>query len=180
MKKLRNILILAVILGLAVGFVGVRMRFPIRHLDLVRAHAGELDEAWILAVIMAESSFREGAQSPAGARGLMQLMPETAAWLAQLMDMEDFSPDDVWGAETNIALGSYYLNWLADRFNGDMRLVLAAYNAGQGNVANWLNNPELSYDGVTLDSIPFSETYHYVNRVNFNRRVYSFLLWFYR
>ena len=170
----------ALVLAGAVGFVGVRMRFPVRYLAYVQAYAGELDASWILAVIMAESSFRPQVRSPQGAQGLMQLMPATATWVAGLMGKTDFDPMDVWEPSVNIALGSFYLNWLYERFGGDITLMLAAYNAGQGNVQNWLNDAELSSNGRTLDAIPFPETYHYVNRVRFNQRVYAFILRFYR
>ena len=182
MKKHRFkwLLLLAFILAVGVGITGLRLRFPVRHLDIVRANAGDIDPAWLMAVIMAESSFREQAQSHAGAQGLMQLMPATASWMAARMGMQDFKPEDVWKPEVNIAIGSYYLNHLLTLFYNDMTLALAAYNAGQGNVRNWLNNPEISADGRTLDRIPFPETYHYISRVAFNRRVYGFLLRFYR
>jgi len=180
LKKWLLLGLLVMILAGGVGVVGVRMRFPVRHLAYVRAHAGDIDPSWVMAVIMAESSFRTQAQSPVGAQGLMQLMPETAQWVAGLMGMENFQPEDVWQPAVNIALGSYYLNWLLNRFDGELALALAAYNAGQGNVQNWLSNPEISPDGRTLASIPFAETYHYINRVRFNQRVYAFLLRFYR
>ncbi|MCL2187858.1 MAG: lytic transglycosylase domain-containing protein [Defluviitaleaceae bacterium] len=174
------VLLFALILAIGVGIVGVRMRFPIQHLDIVREHAGDIDPSWIMAVIMAESSFRPQARSPVGAQGLMQLMPDTAQWLAGLAGMRDFEAQDVWQPEINIALGSFYLNWLLRHFDGDMRLALAAYNAGQGNVRNWLNNPYFAPDGQTLYVIPFTETYNYINRVEFNQRIYSILLRFHR
>ena len=178
--RFKLVLLLALILATIVGVMGIRIRFPVRHLDIVRAHAGEIDPAWLMAVIMAESSFRVYAESHVGAQGLMQLMPATAGWMAERMGKEDFQPEDVWNPEVNIAIGSYYLNHLLTLFHNDMILALAAYNAGQGNVRNWLNNPDISADGRTLDRIPFPETYHYINRVAFNRRVYGFLLRFHR
>jgi len=180
LKRLTLLMLVVLVLAGVVGFIGVRMRFPVRYLAYVEAHAGELDASWILAVIMAESSFRQQARSPQGAQGLMQLMPATATWVAGLMGKTDFDPASVWDPAVNIALGSFYLNWLYQRFGGDITLMLAAYNAGQGNVQNWLNNPELSPDGATLDSIPFTETHYYVQRVRFNQRVYRFILRFYR
>jgi len=179
-KKLGLLMLVALVLVGIVGFVGVRVRFPVRYLEYVQEHAGQLDASWVLAVIMAESSFRPQARSPQGAQGLMQLMPATATWVAGLMGKTDFDPADVWDPAVNIALGSFYLNWLYNRFGGDITLMLAAYNAGQGNVQNWLNDPTTSANGVTLDVIPFTETYYYVQRVRFNQRVYAFILRFYR
>ncbi|MCL2216701.1 MAG: lytic transglycosylase domain-containing protein [Defluviitaleaceae bacterium] len=179
MGKNKKWILLAIAVLSVIAFVmAVNIRFPVRHLDIIRAHAGELDPALILAVIMAESSFRQNAESPAGAQGLMQLMPATAEEIAQHMGLEDFQPEDVWLPEINIAMGSFYLNRLKNIFGGNLDLALAAYNAGQGNVNSWLANPEFSGDGKTLDTIPFMETHNYLRRVRFNRRVYEILLRF--
>jgi len=176
MKKwLFSIFILLILLAAALA-AGVNMRFPVRYLHIIEANAGDIDAEVILAVIMAESSFRPYAQSHAGAQGLMQLMPSTAAWVAGLMGKTDFDPETIWKPEVNIALGSYYLNWLRRRYNGDMSLAIAAYNAGQGRVNSWLADPALSSDGMTLDTIPFVETRNYVERVEFNRRMYERIL----
>jgi soluble lytic murein transglycosylase len=182
MKLKRFVLSVLIVLVLtaAAGVVGVRMRFPVFYLDYVRAYAGELDESWILAVIMAESGFRPGVTSPMGARGLMQLMPDTASDVARRMGLRDFDPEDLWNPAVNIAMGCFYLNERLRDFDGDIRLALAAYNGGQGNVRNWLSNPEFSHDGRTLDVVPFTETYNYINRVMFNQRVYAFILRWYR
>jgi len=179
-KKILLCILLIMTLTAGVGVVGVRMRFPVRYLEYARSHAGALDPSWVMAVIMAESGFRPRAESPMGARGLMQLMPDTALDVARRMGLGDFDPEDLWDPSVNIAMGCFYLNERMRDFGGDVRLALAAYNGGQGNVRNWLANPELSADGRTLDVIPFSETYHYVNRVTFNQRIYAFILRFYR
>ena len=176
MKKWLISIFLIFILLFVGLLVGINTRFPVRYMDIIEAHAGDLDPTWILAVIMAESSFRPHAESHAGAQGLMQLMPSTAEWLAQLMGMEDFEPEHVWLPEINIALGSFYLNRLVQQYNGDINIALAAYNAGTGTVNSWLRDPDVSSDGRTLDSIPFNETYNYLRRVNFNRRIYEIIL----
>ncbi|MCL2378075.1 MAG: lytic transglycosylase domain-containing protein [Defluviitaleaceae bacterium] len=176
MKKwLFSVFILLILLSAAL-IMGVNMRFPVRYMHIIEANAGEIDHAVILAVIMAESSFRPYVQSRAGAQGLMQLMPATAEWIAGLMGKTDFDPETIWKPEVNIALGSFYLNWLKRRYNGDLGLAIAAYNAGQGRVNSWLADPELSSDGITLDTIPFPETRNYVERVEFNRRAYDIIL----
>jgi len=178
MKKLRlplTLLLIAVLCAIA-AFMAVSSLFPIRHMDTITANAGELDPALILAVIMAESSFNENAQSRAGAQGLMQLMPATAADIANRMGNTDFTPEQVWDSDTNIAMGIFYLNWLKARYNGNIDLALAAYNAGLGNVDSWLADSRFSQDGITLNHIPFPETDNYVRRVHQFRRIYQILL----
>ena len=145
-------------------------------MDTITANAGDLDPALVLAVIMAESRFDETAISRAGAQGLMQLMPNTAADIARRMGNTDFAPYHVWDSDTNIRMGMFYLNWLKTRYNGNIELALAAYNAGLGNVDSWLADPSLSADGVTLTHIPFPETENYIRRVNQFRRIYQILL----
>jgi len=175
MKKFFVFIIIALLCVVAM-FMAVRMRFPIKYLDAIEANADELEVSFVLAVIMAESSFNSQAQSHAGAQGLMQLMPSTAADIAERMAMYDFEPSHVWIPEVNIALGTFYLNWLKTRYNGNLDLTLAAYNAGLGRVDIWLADPEVSQDGQTLDSIPFPETYNYLNRVRLFQQIYRVLL----
>jgi len=176
-KKNKKIFTFAIIFFLTiVAFAAVVwVRFPVRHLETIRANAGDLEPALILAVIKAESSFRENAESHRGARGLMQLMPATAEEIAKHLAMTDFSAEDLWQPEKNIAMGCFYLNRLYKIFDC-AELALAAYNAGQGNVKRWLSDPKISEDGESLDTIPFPETDKYVNRVEFYRRIYTLIL----
>ena len=176
MKKwLAAFFIIAALSTVALG-MAVNMRFPVRYMDIIEANAGELELSLILAVIMAESSFRPYVESHAGAQGLMQLMPATAEWMAERMGISDFDQENIWLPEVNIAIGSFYLNWLVNYYNGNINLALAAYNAGLGNVNRWLDDPEFSSDGETLDVIPFRETYNYLNRVQLNQRIYRRIL----
>jgi len=182
MKK--RIIIIAVvivfIIGGASGVYYVAARFPVRYMEIIMEHAGEIEPSLILAVIMAESSFRPRAESHRGARGLMQLMPATAEDLAERLEIENFDPEMLWLPEINIKLGVFYLNLLHNTFGGNTTLMLAAYNAGQGNVRLWLADPQSSSDGSTLDNIPFPETSNYVQRVQRYRLVYRLQLLFTR
>ena len=178
MKKWFISFFFLLILFIGTLIVGINIRFPVRYMSIIEDNAGDIDPSWILAVIMAESSFRPHAESHVGAQGLMQLMPSTAEWVAGLMGMDDFEPHMIWDPEVNIALGSFYLNRLMQMYNGNLSLALAAYNAGQGNVNRWLADPDISSDGTNLDVIPFNETYNYLRRVTFNQRVYEIVLRF--
>lgn len=119
-----------------------------------------LSRALVLSVIECESGFNETAVSEAGASGLMQLMPETFEWVMSNIAEEK----DIFNASQNIEAGCKYLAYLFRRF-GVLETVLAAYNAGEGNVSEWLKNPQYSDDGRTLRQIPFQETRFYVSKV---------------
>ena len=181
-KKIAFIIILFAILLLVAAIIGgavlANRYYPLRYVDIVNEHAEmfDLEPALVFAVIHAESRFNANAVSRAGASGLMQIMESTAYWIAARIGLEDFDYESqIFDPIINIHLGTYYLSMLIRLF-GDTEVALAAYNAGRGNVSGWLNNPNYSSDGATLDFIPFSETRNYVERVVRNQRVYAFLL----
>jgi len=150
--------------------------FPLHHREQVEAIAAEygLDPWLVFAVIRAESSFKVYAESHAGARGLMQLMPSTAAWIIETAGFE-MEEEEIWQPEANIRLGCWYIGWLRNYYDDDMAAVLAAYNAGISNVNTWLNNGV--WDGTleNLDDIPFAETRRYLSYVYESHDMYGFL-----
>jgi soluble lytic murein transglycosylase len=160
----------------AASAAAVNVRYPVRYAEVIKQHAGDLELPLLFSVIKTESGFRPYAQSHKDASGLMQLTPPTALWMAEVMGIPGFEPDMVWEPEINIAIGAYFLNWLVRYYDGDLTLALCAYNAGMGNVNQWLNDPRYSGDGRNLHAIPFPETAQYIQRVYFNRRVYEMLL----
>ena len=141
----------------------LRARRERAYLPTVSAAAAEyrVPAAMILAVIDTESDFRPDAVSPAGAVGLMQIMPETFAWMREenMIAAEDGALFD---PEVNIRCGACYLSYLFGRF-GAWPEALAAYNAGEGRVSEWLSDETLSSNG-TLTRIPFPETAAYVEK----------------
>jgi soluble lytic murein transglycosylase len=157
---------IAVILFSAVMYFA----FPLRYKSQIRSTAlvYNLDPALIASVINAESKFRPGAVSRKGAVGLMQIMPSTAAYIAARTNAHDY---DLTDPIQNIIFGAYYLRYLFDRFK-DLKTVLIAYNAGEGNVVQWLDG------GESLDTSPFAETNAYVEKVlngmNFYRLRFAF------
>ncbi len=130
----------------------------------------DLEPEFICAVIHTESKFDSNAKSVAGAQGLMQIMPETFMWIAELKD-ETTSSDSVFVPRINIDYGCYYLRHLTDLY-GDCYTASAAYNAGSV-VTEWLSDPLYSTDGVTLYSIPFDETAEYVERIRYAEQMYQ-------
>ena len=153
-----------------------RAQHPLEYAGLITQYAlrQNLDPALVSAVILCESSFNPQAESRVGARGLMQLMEDTAGWVAHKLDEDgaSYSFDLLYDAETNIRFGTWYLGYLSRRFDGDAKKIVCAYHAGQGNVDAWLKNPLYSSDGVTLDTIPTDDTAAYASRVLRARDVY--------
>ena len=154
-----------------------RAQHPLVYADLITQYAAtqDLDPALVSAVILCESSFDAQAESRLGARGLMQLMEETAGWVTHKLGEDDaaYSFDRLYDPETNIRYGTWYLSYLSRRFDGDATKIVCAYHAGQGNVDAWLKNPQYSSDGVTLDTIPPQDTAAYASRVLRAQAVYQ-------
>lgn len=146
--------------------------YPLKYEEYVYKYSDEFDvpESIIFAVIKTESDFRRDAVSSADAKGLMQLTEATfndcQRWLG-----EEKTPEEIFDIETNIKYGTYYLSRLYNNAYGDWDTVFAAYNAGPGNVSEWLCDPEISTDGK-LVNIPFTETDNYVRKVNKAREKY--------
>ena len=139
---------------------------PLRHDDIIRQQASDkqLDAALIAAVIYEESRFRDQT-SHAGARGLMQITPATADYIAQKSGGTEFEQGDLATPQINISYGSWYLRYLLDRYDGNEVLALCAYNGGEGNVDRWLQEAHVADTGFTLERVPFAETREYVRRV---------------
>lgn len=141
-----------------------RTVYPLDHEDLIRQSSRryDLDPALVVAVIYAESGFREGAVSEHGAIGLMQLLPATAKEIALRTGGERFEVADLRDPRVNIRYGSNYLRYLLDRYDGSQVEALAAYHAGARNVDRWVAR---AGGEVTLDTIPFDDTRAYVSEV---------------
>lgn len=151
--------------------------YPLQYDYMVRqyAHADGVDPALVAAVILAESKFNETAASHRGARGLMQIMPETGTWIAEKMKWRDFTPEQLADVRTNIRMGTWYLAYLLKVYQGNTVLALAAYNAGRGTVDGWRETYGWPKDFSKIEEIPFSETREYVKMVLLNEQQYKAL-----
>jgi soluble lytic murein transglycosylase len=150
------------------------IRLPLRHDDIIRQQANDknLDPSLIAGVIYVESRFRDQT-SHAGAKGLMQLMPSTADYIAHKSGGTEFVQGDLADPQINIAYGSWYLRYLLEHYHGNTVLALAAYNAGEGKVDEWWRQAADRGERFRVaDHIPFPETRDYVAKVLEARRAY--------
>jgi soluble lytic murein transglycosylase len=163
----------AVLAALCVGLIlsevdhAVRDRgLPLSETSVIRQQAAEkhLDPALIAAVIFAETKF-DPRPSPAGAEGLMQILPDTAYFIAHLSGGSRFTAADLATPQINVAYGSYYLRYLLNHYDGNEMLAVAAYNAGLANVDSWVAQATAAGRPLTVAAIPFPETRAYVQRV---------------
>jgi soluble lytic murein transglycosylase len=141
---------------------------PLRHEDVIRQQSGDknLDPALVAAVIYRESKFRD-VTSEAGAKGLMQILPSTAQFIAHRSGGTRFELRDLANPQINISYGSWYLRYLLDRYDGNVVAAVAAYNAGHERVDDWGGK------ALTLDGIRFAETEDYARDVLDKRGEYA-------
>jgi len=149
--------------------------FPYREITFFYANKYHIDPFLLAAMMKTESNFNKQAVSNKGARGLMQIMPETGLWVAQQMGEPAISIEKLFDPETSIKLGSWYIADLGKEFHGDTILILAAYNGGRGNVKDWLDKKNLSDGEKIIDEIPFTETRYYVRKVLLYQQLYRYL-----
>ena len=151
--------------------------YPVYFEDTVREYAGkyEIHHLLVLAIIREESRFNPSSESVARAKGLMQIIPSTGEWLAQKINLEDFTEELLFSPEVNINLGCWYISYLEERFAGDPTLIISSYNAGQGTVSNWIE--QYKYNRSDLDNfvenIPYEETREYVKKVMKSYQMYK-------
>ncbi len=146
--------------------------YPMPYKSVVETLAREysLDRYLVYAVIKTESNFKKDALSHKGAKGLMQVTDDTASWCIEKFKLS--VSDDIYDEKSNITIGCAYLSYLMEHFSGELTSVIAAYNAGQGNVSKWLLDERYSNDGKTLKKIPYEETREYVKKVLKRQEIY--------
>jgi soluble lytic murein transglycosylase len=149
--------------------------YPLPHQELVFIEAGEhnVDPYLVFAIIRAESKYQSSAESSVGAKGLMQIMPETGTWIAEQNGIEGFKAADLHQPKVNISFGCWYLHSLSQEFNDNIPLTVASYNAGRGKVQEWLVGGTWNGDPEQIDKIPFPETRQYLKNVLKNYEAYK-------
>jgi soluble lytic murein transglycosylase len=133
------------------------------------------DPTLVWAVMREESTYRPAVESPAGAIGLMQIIPPTGQRIAEQLGFAGFGPENLRLPELNIRFGTYYLKDLVERFEGSQPLAIAAYNAGPEAVTRWVDDGGLRSDDVFVESVPYGETRRYLRRVLRSQRIYRLL-----
>ncbi|MDL2281317.1 lytic transglycosylase domain-containing protein [Selenomonadales bacterium OttesenSCG-928-I06] len=156
-------------------FIQKNYLYPFKYQNIIFANAIEnnVSPYMIAGVIKAESNFKADVRSVKGARGLMQIMPETGIWIAQKINYK--AELNLADPKVNILLGSWYLSYLKNEFNDNEVLYLAAYNAGIGNVKQWIDNYDWPENFNEINQIPFPETRIYVERVLYYKEKYQYL-----
>jgi soluble lytic murein transglycosylase len=177
-SRRRNALLLGVLgTGLIAAVIALKptvddaikeLTLPLRHEDVIRQQAQDknLDPALVAAIIYRESKFRD-VTSKAGAKGLMQILPSTAQFIAHRSGGTEFELRDLASPQINIAYGTWYLRYLLDRYDGNEVAAVAAYNAGHERVDEWGGTR------LTLDDIRFAETEDYARDVMDKRGDYA-------
>lgn len=151
----------------------LKILYPVDYAEFVEVYSKEnmLSDSFVFAVIECESGFDKNAVSSVGAKGLMQIMPETFFWL-QSKTGESLSEEELFDPETSIKYGTYLYSILLKEFKNEETAV-AAYHAGMGNVRKWLKDEKYSLDGETLTDIPFPSTKSYVHKVMKTKNIYE-------
>ncbi len=143
------------------------LRFPVSYLNQVQSNAArqDLDPAIIFGLIRQESMLDQHARSAVGARGLMQIMPETGQQIARTLNEPWQAESSLYDPDINIKYGAFYYKQLLSRFNGQFATAMAAYNAGPNRVSKWLPDNKTVPADIWIETIPYKETRKYVMSV---------------
>ena len=176
-RAIKNLVSLVLTLGffIIIASVIIATLYPVGYKDHINSYSKEynLDPFLVASIINVESKYDKNATSSKDARGLMQIGESTGQWGSEVLAIDSYTSDMLYDPEVNIRIGTWYLNQLNKEFDNNLDLVLAAYNAGSGNVSKWLLDEEYSKNGEDIHTIPFEETKNYLKRVNLNYEVYS-------
>lgn len=181
-RKKNNKAIILLIIVLVTAYVGylkipelLKYIYPMKYENIILEYSKEygLNPYLITAIIKVESGFNTKALSKKNAMGLMQIRESTGKWIAEKIGMDNFASEMLYQPETNIKMGCWYIGYLIKYYDGNVKLALAAYNGGQGNVSKWLKDKDFSDDGSSLKDIPFAETRYYIEKIEKTYVIYK-------
>jgi len=174
-SKLHVFISFFILVFLIVGglLIYTNLRYPLKYEAQINKYSEQyaLDKSLVASLINEESSYNKDAISGRGAKGLMQLSPQTAKFIADKLS-EEYKEENLFDPDTNIRYGCFYLNYLREKFVDEV-VYLSAYNAGESTVRLWLKDENTSKNGVTLSKIPFSQTKEYVTKILQGRKLYK-------
>lgn len=172
-KYSKYLVVFAIFLCVMFTFIFFLNLYPLKYKRIIQAYATKysIQPEIIASIINTESGFNNFVVSDKGAVGLMQLLPETASWLAEKQGIS-YNYEMLQESDFNIHIGTYYLSYLINKFNC-LDTAITAYNAGEGNVVKWLQNKEYSCDGKILKKIPFKESKSYLKKVKNSVGIYK-------
>ncbi|MDR1150739.1 MAG: lytic transglycosylase domain-containing protein [Clostridiales bacterium] len=158
-------------------FLLIKFLYPVKYYDIILENSIEynLKPEFICAVINSESRFNKYAKSYKNASGLMQIKKTTADWAAREIDIKNYDYKNIFDENINIKIGCWYLDNLFKEFK-NKDLVICAYNAGSGNVSEWLKNKKYITKNKSIIKIPFDETKKYLKKVKKFEKIYKFLI----
>ena len=177
-KKITLCIFLTIIILIIINFGNIKNYFlrkiyKIDYKEYVEKYSEEyeVDKYLVYSIIKAESNFKEDSISNKGAKGLMQLMPSTAEEIAKKIEIQ-VDENNILNPQININLGTKYISNLIIKYK-NIGLALAAYNAGSGNVDNWVEKGILDSNGTNLEEIPYVETNNYVRKILRDYKIYK-------
>lgn len=171
-KVILGIVILLILFFFAINTFIYNYMYPMQYKEYILKYSEEynIDPYLVYAIINVESNFNPTVKSEADAKGLMQIMDITADWAKEHIDLDE-KEIDYYKPETNIKIGCWYLSKLSSMFDGNIIEIIAAYNAGSGNVTGWISDGR----DIASGDIPFEETKKYVEKVLSNIDIYHVL-----
>ncbi|TDT61189.1 lytic transglycosylase domain-containing protein [Fonticella tunisiensis] len=178
MFKKAVIVVLIVVFVLVLNVKNImKFFYPVIYSNIVEKYSTEynIDSRLVYSLIKVESKFNPYAKSSKGAIGLMQITPQTGRYISKLIGEKEFNADTLYDPDTNVRYGCFYISKLYKDFDGNIDIILAAYNGGEGNVRKWLREESDGTRYLKIEDIPFSETKSYVYKVKKNYKIYKFL-----
>ena len=154
--------------------IALKKIYPTKYNEYVEKYSKEnnVDKYMIYAIIKAESNFKSDVKSNSNAIGLMQLLENTAVEMSNSVKQDEITEKSLYDPEMNIKLGISYYSYLLKHYRGNNILALTAYNAGMGNVDNWIKKGVIKSDGSDIENIPYKETNNYVRKILRDYKLY--------